>query len=90
MALSKQEKEIVTKDFGRTSSDTGSSEVQIALLTKNIQNLTSHCQKYKGDFSGRRGLLKMVCQRRRFLRYLERMDFAKYKEVAKRLELRGS
>ena len=88
MALGKEEKEKIVQDFGQSSQDTGSAQVQIALLTKDIRQLTGHCQKNPKDFSSKRGLLKMVCQRRKFLRYLEQVDSTKYKEVIERLGLR--
>ena len=88
MALNREEKEKVIKDFAQSAQDTGSAEVQVALLTKTIKQLTEHCQKNSHDFSSKRGLLKMVCRRRRFLRYLEQNNKIKYKEVVKRLGLR--
>jgi len=88
MALSKEEKAKIMSEYARGTSDTGSAEVQVALLTKNIRELTGHCQKNKKDFSGKRGLLKMVCRRRRLLRYLERVDAKRNLELVRRLELR--
>jgi len=88
MALSREAKEKLIQEFAIGSGDTGSSEVQIALLTENIRQLTGHCKENPKDFSTKRGLLKMVCSRRRFLTYLERKDFAKYREIIKRLGLR--
>jgi small subunit ribosomal protein S15 len=88
MLLEKDEKNQIIKDFAQGPQDTGSVEVQIALLTKTIRQLTEHCQKNAKDFSSKRGLLKMVCRRRGFLRYLERNNVAKYKELIDRLGLR--
>jgi len=88
MALSKVEKETLIKEFAIGSGDTGSTEVQIALLTENIRQLTEHCKVNPKDFSTKRGLLQMVCNRRRFLSYLEKKDAAKYREIIKRLGLR--
>ena len=88
MALQKEEKQTIIRDFGQGSQDTGSAEVQVALLTTDIRQLTAHCQKHSKDFSSKRGLLKMVCRRRRFLRYLEKNDAEKYKSVIERLGLK--
>jgi len=88
MALNKEEKEKIIKAFAVGSGDTGSTEVQIALLTENINQLTNHCKVNPKDFSTKRGLLKMVCNRRRFLSYLEQKDAAKYREIVKQLGLR--
>jgi small subunit ribosomal protein S15 len=88
MALLKEVKEKLASDFGISKNDTGSVEVQIALLTENIRELTDHCQKHPKDFSTRRGLLKMVCRRRRFLNYLELHRVGKYKDMVQRLGLR--
>jgi small subunit ribosomal protein S15 len=88
MAITKEEKQQIFSEFGKESQDTGSSQVQVALLTKNIIRLTDHCQKNPKDFSTRRGLLQMVCQRRSFLKYLQRTDADKYKELLAKLDLR--
>ncbi len=88
MALSKEEKNTIVKEFGKGLEDTGSTEVQVALLTKNIRMLTDHCKKNPKDFSSKRGLLKMVCQRRTSLRYLQQKSEEKYKNIIKRLGLR--
>lgn len=88
MALSKSEKNSIMDDFHRHPSDTGSPEVQIALLTQRINRLTDHLKIHKHDESSRRGLLKLVGQRRRHLNYLSREDEAKYKEIVSRLGLR--
>ena len=88
MALSTETKREIMGEFAQGSKDTGSVEVQVALLTRTIEELTKHCQTHKKDFSCKRGLLKMVCRRRTFLRYLERNDVKKYKDVIERLQLR--
>ncbi len=88
MVLHKEEKRKIIEDFQQNLSDTGSVEVQIALLTNDIRLLTGHCQAYPKDFSSKRGLLKMVCRRRRFLRYLGEVDENKYRDLVKRLGLR--
>ncbi len=88
MALSKLEKDTVIKDFHRHPTDTGSPEVQIAILTTRINQLTGHLKQHKHDEHSRRGLLKLVGQRRRHLTYLSRIDPDRYKEILKRLGLR--
>ncbi len=89
MALDKQVTESVIKEFGLNAQDTGSTEVQIALLTKRVEELTGHCQTHGKDFSSRRGLLKLVSERRRLLTYLGKQDERKCAEIKKRLGLRG-
>lgn len=88
MSLSKAEKEAVIQDFHLHPTDTGSPEVQIALLTTRIQQLTEHLKKHKHDEHSRRGLLKLVGQRRRHLTYLSRQDPDRYREILQRLGLR--
>ena len=88
MALTKDEKASIIKDFGRDEKDTGSVEVQIAILTKEINNLTEHLKTHIHDFHSRRGLLKKVGQRRSMLKYLAKNDVTKYREVIKKLGLR--
>jgi small subunit ribosomal protein S15 len=88
VALSRSEKETVIQDFHRHPSDTGSPEVQIALLTTRIQQLTEHLKEHKHDEHSRRGLLRLVGQRRRHLTYLSRKDPERYQEVLQRLGLR--
>lgn len=88
MALTKEEKDRLITDFAKHEGDTGSPEVQIALLTKRIEQLTEHLRAHKHDESSRRGLLKLVGQRRRLLAYLRRKDFASYVVVTDRLKLR--
>ena len=88
MSLTKDEKQTIVKEFGSNDADTGSTEVQIALLTKRIVELTEHSKVNKKDHASRRGLLKLVGQRRRLLKYLQRTDLEKYRELIKKLELR--
>ena len=86
--LEKAVKETVRRDFGRHESDTGSTEVQIALLTRRIEFLTQHFKTHRKDFNSRRGFLKLIGQRRSLLKYLQRNDAARYQEVLKKLNLR--
>jgi len=88
MALRKEVKDKIVKEFGITPNDTGSSAVQVALLTENIRELTEHCKKFAKDMSSRRGLLKLVCQRRSFLSYIEKKDADAYKKIIGRLGLK--
>ena len=88
MSLTKENKEDVVKEFGKTGSDTGSTEVQIALLTRRIEDLTGHFKSNPKDHNSRRGLLKMVGQRRKLLNYLKRKDIEKYRAILERLSLR--
>ncbi|HBY92660.1 MAG: 30S ribosomal protein S15 [Ardenticatenaceae bacterium] len=88
MALSKTRKAEIVSQFGRGADDTGSPEVQIALLTERINELTEHLKIHKHDHASRRGLLKLVGQRRRHLNYLTKKDLNRYKEIVERLGLR--
>ena len=88
MPLTKAEKEEIFKEFGTSPDDTGSSQVQIAMLTKRIEQLTGHLNEHKHDQHSRRGLLKLVGQRRRQLRYLRRIDPQSYRDMLERLNLR--
>lgn len=88
MALSKVTKETLIQDFHRHPTDTGSPEVQIALLTTRINQLTEHLKEHKHDEHSRRGLLKLVGRRRRHLAYLSRKDPDQYQEILQRLGLR--
>ncbi|HWX23039.1 MAG TPA: 30S ribosomal protein S15 [Candidatus Binatia bacterium] len=83
-----QEKAKTIGDFKLHEKDTGSADVQIALLTQRINHLTDHLQKFKKDHSSRRGLLMMVGQRRRLLDYLQITDVSRYQAVTKKLKLR--
>lgn len=86
--IHKEEKAKIITTFGNNEKDTGSSEVQVALLTYSINDLTKHCQENKHDFSSKRGLLKKVCQRRSLLRYLARTNEVQYRELINKLGLR--
>ncbi len=88
MSLTKEEKQAIVEEFGADAKNTGSTEVQIALLTARIKDLTEHFKVNKKDHNSRRGLLKMVGQRRRLLKYLKREDLEKYREILKKLNLR--
>jgi len=88
MTMLKEQKEEIIKEFGRHPNDTGSPEVQIALLTTRILELTGHLQDHTHDESSRWGLLKLVGQRRRLLAYLRREDYQRYIAISDRLALR--
>lgn len=88
MSLTKKKKDVVIKEFARSEDDTGSPEVQIALLTERILYLTDHFKVHKKDFCSRRGLLQLVGQRRRLLNYLKKVDENKYTEILEKLKLR--
>ena len=88
MALEVVQKQKVVKQYQRSGSDTGSPEVQIALLTERINGLTEHFKTHVKDFHSRRGLLKLVSQRRKLLDYLKRTDADKYRGLIERLGLR--
>ncbi len=89
MALDSAKKAEIISKFGRNEKDTGSPEVQIALLTDRIKYLTEHLKVNKKDHSSRLGLLKLVGQRRRLLRYLRKKDFNRYTEVKEALGIRN-
>jgi small subunit ribosomal protein S15 len=88
MTLTVEEKREVIQQFGKDESDTGSPEVQIALLTRRINHLTEHLREHKGDHHSRRGLLMLVGQRRRLLNYLSRKDLDRYRGLIQELGLR--
>ena len=88
MTLTKDEKNGIISEYNRHETDTGSPEVQIAILTRRITQLTDHLRTHKHDEASRRGLLKLVGQRRRHLAYLKRKDAAKYLEITERLSIR--
>ena len=88
MPLKKDQKVEIVKEFGSSEKDTGSTEVQIALLTTRILELTEHFKIHKKDHAGRRGLLKLVGQRRRLLKYLKKTNLEGYRAILKRLNLR--
>jgi small subunit ribosomal protein S15 len=88
MTLTVEEKQEVVQQFGKTETDTGSPEVQIALLSRRINHLTEHLREHKHDHHSRRGLLMLVGQRRRLLNYLGRKDIDRYRGLIKELGLR--
>ncbi len=88
MPLKKDQKIEIVKEFGSSDKDTGSTEVQIALITTRILELTEHFKLHKKDHAGRRGLLKLVGQRRRLLKYLRKTNLEGYRAILKKLNLR--
>ena len=86
--ISKEKKQAIIKEYARTEGDTGSPEVQIAILSKRIALLTEHLKSHKKDHHSRRGLLKMVGQRRNMLDYLRRKDIERYRALGAKLGLR--
>ncbi|MDQ1299684.1 MAG: small subunit ribosomal protein [Patescibacteria group bacterium] len=86
--LTKRVKTAVIKDIARHPQDTGSADVQVAILSRQIDELTTHLKKNKKDFHSRRGLLQMVADRRTHLRYLEKNDKRRYSAVVKKLGLK--
>ena len=88
MALTKEEKSEIVKKFAKNTKDTGSAEVQIAILTAEINALTKHLEEHKHDYHSRRGLLKKVDQRKTMLAYLARTDINSYRKVIAELGLR--
>ena len=88
MALTTEQKQQIVSDYQRAPGDTGSPEVQVALLSANIQEPTSHFQEHKHDHHSRRGLLKLVGKRRRLLDYLKSKDVERYRTVIKELGIR--
>lgn len=88
MALSKEQKQEIIRSFQRHEKDTGSPEVQIAILTERINRLTEHLKKHKKDIHSRRGLIAMIHARRRHLEYLRETNYEKYLEIVQRLGLK--
>lgn len=88
MAISAQRRSEIIKDFRTAPNDSGSPEVQVALLTENIRDLTEHLKEHKHDHSSQKGLLQMVSRRNRLTRYLQRTDRERYLTLIKRLGLR--
>lgn len=88
MAVTKNQKQSILKKFGRAELDTGSSEVQIALLTARINEMSTHFNTHKKDHHGVRGLMKAVNRRRKLLDYLKRTNLKKYESLIKELEIR--
>ncbi len=88
MTINPQDKQNLIKKYGRADQDTGSSEVQCAVFTKRIENLTEHLKVHKKDFSSRRGLLILVNRRKRLLEYLKNEDKGRYETIIASLKLR--
>jgi len=88
VALDVDQKQLIIKDYRQHDSDTGSPEVQVAILTRRINDLTEHFKVHNKDYHGRRGLMVMVGQRRRLLDYLKRKDVSRYATLIGRLGLR--
>lgn len=88
MSITAERKHELIRDFGQKEGDTGSPEVQVAVLTERILNLTEHLKLHNKDFASRRGLLMMVGQRRRLLDYLKRTEAGRYTQLIERLGLR--
>ena len=88
MSINAETKSKVVEEFKRTENDTGSPEVQVALLTSRIQHLTDHFKTHKNDHHSRRGLLRLVNQRRSLLDYLKKKDIQRYRDLIERLGLR--
>jgi small subunit ribosomal protein S15 len=88
MALTKEDKARVVLEHGKSEKNTGAAETQIALLTERITMLTEHFKVHKKDTNSRRGLLKLVGQRRRLLKYMQRMDLSGYRELIEKLNIR--
>ncbi|MBL8698601.1 MAG: 30S ribosomal protein S15 [Alphaproteobacteria bacterium] len=88
MSITAERKTELVKQFAQKEGDTGSPEVQVALLSERIKNLTEHLTTHNKDFHSRRGLLMMVGQRRRLLDYLKRSDAKRYEQLVDRLDLR--
>ena len=88
MSITSERKQELINEFGASETDTGSTAVQVAILTERIQNLTDHMKSHHKDYHSRRGLLMMVGQRRRLLDYMKRTNRERYQDVIKRLGLR--
>jgi small subunit ribosomal protein S15 len=88
MTLTQEDKREVVERFGKDATDTGATEVQIALLTRRINDLTEHLRSHKHDHHSRRGLLMLVGRRRRFLNYLQKKDLERYRSLIRELGLR--
>ena len=88
MSLTQEEKSELVTRFGKSETDTGATEVQVALLTHRINHLTEHLREHKHDHHSRRGLLMLVGRRRRFLNYLQKKDLERYRSLIRELGLR--
>lgn len=87
--LTKEEKQVLISEYGATDTDTGSPEVQIAMLSKRIAELTEHLKMHKKDHHSRRGMFKMIGRRRGLLNYLKNKDIERYRSIIERLGIRG-
>ena len=90
MSITKEKKSQIINDFATKEADTGSVEVQCAILTERIKNLTEHLKTHKKDFSSRNGLIFLVARRKRLLKYLEKNDSERYKKLISTLGLKGN
>ena len=88
MSLTKEKKQQIIKEFATSQNDTGSPEVQIAILTERIKDLSEHMKVHAKDFHSRRGLMKMVSERRSLLSYLKKQELKRYEDILRRLNLR--
>jgi len=88
MSLSAEDKKKIVKSFAKNEKDTGSAQVQVALLSENIRRLTEHLKVNRKDFASKRGLLKMVSRRKNLLKYLQRENEELYRDIVSRLGLR--
>ncbi len=88
MTITREQKQELIGQYKRADNDTGSAEVQVAILTSRINSLTEHLRSHKKDFAGRRGLLMMVGRRRRLLDYLKRVEPQRYLDAIRRLDIR--
>lgn len=88
MTITKERKQVLIQEYRRAGNDSGSPEVQIAILTTRINSLTEHMQSHKKDYASRRGLLMLVSRRRRLLDYLKKVDPQRYLDIIRRLEIR--
>ena len=86
--LTKKRKVEIVKKFGKNTADTGSTEVQVAIITERINSLTDHLRRQPNDFSSRRGLLKLIGQRRNFMNYLKKINSESHANVSKQLKIR--
>lgn len=87
--MTKEEKTTIIKEYGQSETDSGSADVQVALLTQKIKELTEHLKEHSKDFQGRRGLLKMVGKRKKLLSYIKNQNIEEYRELIKKLGIRG-
>jgi len=89
MSINLKNKAEIVKKYGKNEKDTGSAEVQVAMLSQKIAEMTEHLKANKNDFQGKRGLLMMVGKRKRFLSYIKKQNLDEYRELIKQLNIRG-